>query len=419
MNEQNPDPKQQKKRRQRGTGSTFLRPGSSIWSYQIYVNGHRERGSTGQRNKRAADAFVSRKLAEYSVGLSSPDVEKISVTRLVEAVLLRNRNNGNASVDDDEGRWKNHLKPFFGHLRATQVSSELIDHYVSHRKSQKTRSGTPPENATINRELALLKSAYHHGMEQTPPTVRFVPHFNMLDENNVRRGFVQDESYLRLSRECAAEGVWLEGLFEMDYAYGWRLDELLGLRVRQLDFFGKIIDLGKTKNGDQRMITMTEHVYRVLVRCAYGKQPDDHVFTREDGNPVRDFRGAWWNACIRAGLGRFQCRDCQQTVTTDRKCSLCNSKKKAKYVGLRFHDLRRTGVRNMSRKGIPENVGMLISGHRTDSVYRRYNIIDMEVIKEATAKIEEHQRALNPENNHRTATADEQIGADDKTDPVN
>jgi integrase len=198
----------------------------------------------------------------------------------------------------------------------------------------------------------------------------------MLDENNVRRGFVQDESYLRLSRECAAEGVWLEGLFEMDYAYGWRLDELLGLRVRQLDFFGKIIDLGKTKNGDQRMITMTEHVYCVLVRCAYGKQPDDHVFTREDGSPVRDFRGAWWNACIRAGLGRFQCRDCQQTVTTDRKCLVCNSKKKAKYVGLRFHDLRRTGVRNMSRKGIPENVGMLISGHRTD-VYRRYNIIDM------------------------------------------
>jgi hypothetical protein len=73
----------------------------------------------------------------------------------------------------------------------------------------------------------------------------------------------------------------------------------------------------------------------------------------------------------------------------------------------------------MSRKGIPENVGMLISGHRTDSVYRRYNIIDMEVIKEATAKIEEHQRALNPENNHRTATPSAEIGTDDKTDPVN
>ena len=62
---------------------------------------------------------------------------------------------------------------------------------------------------------------------------------------------------------------------------------------------------------------------------------------------------------------------------------------------------------------------MLISGHRTDSVYRRYNIIDMEVIKEATAKIEEHQRALKPENSHRTATTSDEIGVDDKTDPVN
>src|ERR1700751_3129677 len=44
-------------------------------------------------------------------------------------------------------------------------------------------------------------------------------------------------------------------------------------------------------------------------------QPDDFVFTREDGGPITDFRVAWWNACIRAGLGRFQCRDCQQTVT--------------------------------------------------------------------------------------------------------
>ncbi len=54
-----------------------------------------------------------------------------------------------------------------------------------------------------------------------------------------------------------------------------------------------------------------------------------------------------------------------------------------------------------------------------NSVYRRYDVVDMEVMKEATAKIEEHQRALKPENNHRTATAKDEIVADDKTDPVN
>jgi integrase len=406
--------------RQRGTGSIFLQPGSSIWWYQIWINGKRQRGSTGCRTKREADAFVRRKLAEYSVGLSSPESQKVTVKELVEDLLLRNKNNGNKTVADDESRWKNHLKPFFGHLRATQVSSDLIDRYVNKRKSDQTRSKTAPENGTINRELALVKSAFNHGTEQTPPKVRFVPHFNMLEENNVRRGFLQDEQYLRLSRECAVEGVWLAGIFETAFAYGWREDELLALRVGQLDLLGKIIDLGETKNGDQRMIHMTEHVFQCLVRCVAGKKPDDFVFTRDDGSRVRDFRQAWWNACIRAGLGRFECRDCDSNVSEGRRCSTCQSKKKAKYIGLKFHDLRRTGIRNMSRKGIPEKVGMLISGHRTDSVYRRYNIVDMEVLKTATAKIEEHQREIvQAENNHRTAIVSTETGADDKGKQIN
>jgi integrase len=407
-------------KRQRGTGSIFLQPGSSIWWYQIWINGKRQRGSTGCRTKREADAFVRRKLAEYSVGLSSPESQKVTVKELVEDVLLRNKNNGNKTVADDESRWKNHLKPFFGHLRATQVSSDLIDRYINKRKSDQTRSRTAPENGTINRELALVKSAFNHGTEQTPPKVRFVPHFNMLEENNVRRGFLQDEQYLRLSRECAVEGVWLAGLFETAFAYGWREDELLALRVGQLDLLGKIIDLGETKNGDQRMIHMTEHVFQCLVRCVAGKKPDDFVFTRDDGSRVKDFRQAWWNACIRAGLGRFECRDCDSNVSEGRRCSTCQSKKKAKYIGLKFHDLRRTGIRNMSRKGIPEKVGMLISGHRTDSVYRRYNIVDMEVLKTATAKIEEHQREIvQAENNHRTAIVSTETGADDKGKQIN
>jgi len=204
------------------------------------------------------------------------------------------------------------------------------------------------------------------------------------------------------------------------YAYGWREDELLALRVGQLDLLGKIIDLGETKNGDQRMILMTEHVFQVLVRCVAGKKSDDFVFTHDDGSPVKDFRQAWWNACIRAGLGRFECRDCGSHVSEGRRCTTCESTKKAKYIGLKFHDLRRTGIRNMSRQGIPEKVGMLISGHRTDSVYRRYNIVDMEVLKSATAKIEKHQREIvQAENNHRTAIVGTEIGADDKGKPIN
>jgi hypothetical protein len=103
------------------------------------------------------------------------------------------------------------------------------------------------------------------------------------------------------------------------------------------------------------------------------KEPDDHVFTRANRKPVPDFPGAWQGACFRAGLGEFVCRNCEQ-VMTKRKCK-CGSRRR-KYVGLLFHDLRRTGVRNLRRLGVAESVAMKIGGHRTSSIFRSYDIIE-------------------------------------------
>lgn len=370
---------------------------------------------------------MAKKVAEYSVGFSAPSSNKVTVKELMDDLLLRHKNDGNKSVEDDESRWKNHIHPFFGHLRAAQVSSDLIERYINHRKSQVTRSRRPPENGTINRELALLKAAFNYGAEKTPPKVVRTPHFRMLEERNVRKGFLKDSEYIRLADTTAKEETaklrpWLRGMFEAGWCYGWREDEIQSLRVRQFDPIARIILLepGETKNDVPRQTPpMDETIYQLISACTVGKSHDDFIFTRDDGEPIRDFRVAWWKACVAAGVGKFVCRECGEIVTGT-KCQSCGGEKE--YKGLLFHDLRRTGVRNMIRNGISEKVAMVISGHKTRSVFDRYNITSYDDLVNAGQKIRDGRERIKQqakEFDHRTATVNNEVGSDDKGKGIN
>ena len=82
--------------------------------------------------------------------------------------------------------------------------------------------------------------------------------------------------------------------------------------------------------------------------------------------------------------------------------------KAAKLEGLLFHDMRRSAVHNLMDNGEQEQVVMSISGHKTRSVFERYNIISNKQAHEAMRRREEATRkaaAVAASDNNCTTTA--------------
>jgi integrase len=273
-----------------------------------------------------------------------------------------------------EWRCKKHLEPFFRKLPTDDLNTDLVQRYCAKREAEQA------SGASINRELAFLKRPFHLGMRRTPPKVRSCPVIPMYKESAPRTGFLEDAQYTLLAMECSKIGLWLRALLTTAYSFAFRKGELLSMRVKQIDLSTGTIRLeaGTTKNGDGRVIVMTREVATLLTACIIGKQPDDFVFTRPDkkrkdgtlvkGNPVNGFRKIWDRVCTRAGV-----------------------------PDLLFHDLRRSGVRNLRRLGVQESVAMRISGHKTRAIFERYNIVDGADLADAASRLDTKQNAVGVE----------------------
>jgi integrase len=182
----------------------------------------------------------------------------------------------------------------------------------------------------------------------------------------------------KLQEHC--QFTWLRGFLAVAFNFGMRKGELLGLKVGQVNFEERRIELlpGTTKNDKGRAVVMTVEVVHDLKPCAAGKKPSEALFTWNDGSPVKDFRTTWKNLC----------------ATAD--------------VPILVHDFRRSAIRNMVRgPGISERTAMRISGHQTRAVFDRYNIDADEDLVDAAIKLEE----LNERNsgiNRKLLTEDEE-----------
>ena len=340
------------------------------WWLAYYVRGSQVRESSKSTKYSDAEALLRRRVAEIETGTyAGKAAQRITVCALLADVLYDYEINGKV-LERAEISVK-HLKPVFGHVRASHVDTKRLNTYIAHRRSEGAA------NASINRELALLKRGFSLARSATPPRVNWVPNFPRLKENPPRSGFFEHSDFVVLRSELPDH---LKPVITFAYFTGCRKNEILMLRWDQVDLLAKVVRLnpGETKNDDGRVIPLADELYEVL---AFQRQVRDQLWPEAPfvfhryGKRIKDFRGAWEEASKRAEVWNEEAN-------------------KPKFI---FHDLRRTGARNLVRAGVPERVVMLIGGWKTRSVFERYNVITESDLHDAAAKLERYVRMIESE----------------------
>lgn len=342
-------------KRDRGMGRIYRR--GLTWWVQFRYRGRLFRESSGSERQSAAVKLLKRRLGEMGQGrLAGPDVERTTFDDLAKMLIDDYVVNGRKSLDRAE-RSIAHLRVVFDCYRAVEITADRVTSYIRDRLEV-------ARPATIRLELAALGRMFTLGARAGKVASR--PCFPSIEVRNTRSGFFTEAELRAVLAELP---VHLRSVIEFLYLTGWRVGEARALTWRQVDFRAGTIRLEPhtTKNDDGR--TFPFAAMPRLESLLRGQREHTSMLERAwerviptvfhwRGKPISNFHDSWHQARERAGL-----------------------------PGRRVHDLRRSAVRNMERAGVSRSVAMKLSGHKTESIYRRYAIVSEADLAEGVRKI--------------------------------
>jgi len=409
----------------------YKRPHTGFLWCQYNHRGETYRESTQETDPAKARAYLKHRLQEIGadiLGLRKfvgPQSEKVTVSELLDALAADFRLRGIRSLKQSLSHLER-ARRHFGHYRAVEVTPALVDRWYEEQlkgendndrkgnrgsgreiKGNKARSslqfarpnsvhagqsslgdrpatgeaerdngedehvsgelGTAaPARATLNRTVSMLSQAlslaHRHGQVASRPILR-----QLSELGNARQGFFEADQFEAVLAHLPGH---LQDFALFAYLTGWRKGEIASLTWADVDLPGRVIRLRPehSKNAQGRMLALEGELWELTERRQAAHQFTKRsqnivyfsgfVFHRQ-GKPISDFRKAWDRACREAGC-----------------------------PGKLFHDLRRTAVRNLIRAGVPQVVAMSISGHRTTSVFNRYNIVSETDLRDAQKKLQ-------------------------------
>lgn len=363
-----------------GTGRIFRRRHKNGREYGNFIvnycyRGKEYRESCGSQSPSVARALLRRRLGEIGQGrLIGPSIERTQIRDLLDDVIVDLRIKGRASLRTVTA----HVAALLEHLdgvRAVDLTTARVRRIIETWQNDRAAA------ATINKRLGTLRRAFRLGREAEPPKVGIVPHFPHLKEDNTREGFFEKGEFYAMLAHLPID---LRDFVEWSYWTGMRKSEAASMTWAAFDRETWVLTLpgSITKNGKSKKLPLVGAFRAIMERRIAVRRLDcPFIFWRiHDGKrtarcapgqaiPIGDFDKAWATACEAVGImpGRH---------------------------GRIFHDLRRTGVRNLVQAGVDPKTAMRISGHRTASMFARYNIGTDDDLRDAAERVTSYVNAL-------------------------
>ena len=326
----------------------------NVYWYHFTFAGRRVQASTKVRNRNDAleiERCVRTDMAKGLVGLEQRPKQSPSVSELFDALERDFRTRGKWSVRQ-ESNFRGLRAAFSGGLKASGLTAADVDRFIARKQKQGRAAGT------INRVTLLLGQAYRLANLE-PPKIT-----HLSEAGNERKGFFEADEFRRVYQNLP-EGLRDFALFA--FITGWRKSEIASLTWADVE--DNLIRLRgeHSKNREARSVAIAGQLFDLIARrrearLVGGTTLSQFVFHRS-GSSVQEFRKAWASACKKAGVDRL------------------------------FHDLRRSAVRNMIRSGVPQSIAMKISGHKTASMFRRYDIASEDDLRAAMQSVDRYHQA--------------------------
>lgn len=271
-----------------------------------------------------------------------------TVGELFDLAIEDGKLKGNRSFADKKRKIEL-LRKEIGHIKIRDFRAADIAPWLSRKQIKKRGQKSDTQalgEASKNRYISEIRRAFKLGMEADPPLCSRVPKLPTFEEDNVREGMLDRADYERFRDSFTSEAAHAKLFFVLAYHLGMRRGELLLLKWSQVELAEGVIRLRKkqTKGKKDRVAPIYGDMREYLRMALESKAPNCDRVIQYEGGPVLDFRTAWKTACRMSG------------------------------VTIKPHDLRRTAACNLVDAGVPEATVMAITGHRTNSMFQRYQI---------------------------------------------